>query len=67
MTVADTREPILTNMAAPLFGKKWYEKSPHHHDQAMAQFRATVAATRAGDDESIRQVCTILNFLEEAG
>ncbi len=43
-------------MAAPIFGKKWYEKPEHHHKQATAQFEAMVAASRAGTDEGVRQV-----------
>ncbi len=43
-------------MAAPLFGKKWYEKPKHQHVEATEQFKATVAAARAGTDEAVRQV-----------
>ncbi len=43
-------------MAAPIFGKKWYEKPKNQHAEATEQFKATVAAARAGSDEAVRQV-----------
>ncbi len=43
-------------MAAPLFGKQWYEKSKRRHAEATEQFKAAVAAARAGSDEAVRQV-----------
>ncbi len=49
-------------MAAPIFGKHWYEKSDLERGQAMEQFRAAVSTARNGSDEAIRQVC-LLTFL----
>jgi len=43
-------------MAAPLFGKKWYEKSKDEQAEANEQFRGAVAAARASSDEAVRQV-----------
>ncbi len=47
---------FFTTMAAPIFGKKWYEKSPAQQKQAMDQFLAAVSTSRSGSDESIKQV-----------
>ena len=43
-------------MAAPIFGKKWYEKSKEEQAEANEQFRGAVASARAGSDEAVRQV-----------
>ncbi len=44
-------------MAAPLFGKKWYEKPASVHKEASEQFRAAVQAARSNPDEGVKQVC----------
>ncbi len=52
------------SMAAPVFGKRWYEKMPAQRADAMDQFRAAVSTARNGSDESIRQVfMSFANFV----
>jgi hypothetical protein len=43
-------------MAAPIFGKKWYEHSSEHQKEANRHFEAAVASARAGSNEAVRQV-----------
>ena len=54
-------------MAAPLFGKKWYEKPKAQHKEAMEQFRGAVASARTGSDEGVRQVKNVLFFRSRSG
>jgi len=43
-------------MSAPIYGKKWYERSKEQQAEADEQFKAAVAVARAGSDEAVRQV-----------
>jgi hypothetical protein len=43
-------------MAAPLFGKHWYEKPKDKHGEAMEQFKAAVVSARGSSDDAIKQV-----------
>jgi hypothetical protein len=43
-------------MAAPVYGKKWYEKSEAKRKLADKQMAGAVMTARAGSDDAIKQV-----------
>ncbi len=47
-------------MAAPIFGKTWYEKSKSHHAEATEQFKAAVSSARATGDDAVKQVILVI-------